>query len=320
MILRIIHLGYVEGGSMVSMMFKESQREDIKSNLVKNLLEQLQNYEEEDNQTYQVSQQDIDEIADLYQNNEEENNDNEDNTNYRNYWLEQRKGLNIESIKLTNLYNKKNKTASGTKIIKVPKGSLTTKEIKELIAQGYTIEEEDTPELPLSVKPFNTSDIKPLTPKSETIIVYADPNKAIEVVPIKPQVPSKPTTIQQPQPYVPQQNPIPQAPLTTSPKPQESIPNKPEPKTPYQPYSSTNNSNKEQQQNQQIPNGWIDSHNLERSPNGMVASCVIHYYTEEQRQQLEGAAKQELNNMLDRNSFVRQEANRSQDRGMGVTI
>lgn len=122
-----------------------------------------------------------------------------------------------------------------------------------------------------------------------------------------------------------QQDPEPQPPTVNNPtptthKPQEPIPNKPEPKTPYQPYSSANKSNKEQQQNQQIPNGWIDSHNLERSPNGMVASCVIHYYTEEQRQQLEGAAKQELNNMLDRNSFVRQETNRSQDRGMGVTI
>ena len=288
-------------------MLKQQNQQNI---LFSSLMEQLQNYEEEDNQTYQVSQQDIDEIADLFQNNEEEDNNNEDNNNYRNYWIEQRKGLNIESIKLTNLYSKQNKIVSGTKIIKVLKGSLTSKEIKELIAQGYSIEEEDTPELPLNIKPLNTNDIKPLIPKSETIIVYADPNKPIEVVPIKP------TTIQQPQPYVPQQNPTTQ----TNPKPSQPIINKPEPNTPNQSYNYANDNKKEQQQNQQIPNGWIDSHNLERLPNGMRASCVIHYYTEEQRQQLEGAAKQELNNMLDRNSFVRQEANRSQDRGAGISI
>ena len=206
------------------------------------------------------------------------------------------------------------KTANRTKIIKVLKGPLTIQQIKELKTQGYIIEEE-TLESTTEVKPLNIN--KPIIPKSETIIIYAVPNKLVEVVPTKPKVPSKPNTIQQPQHYTLQQNPTAQTPPpATNLKLQQ--PNKSEPKTTYN--SSNNENKKEQQKNQKISNGWLDNYNLERSPDGIKASCVICYYTEEQRQQLENTAQQQLDSMLNEKSFVKRESNKSRYKDIGALM
>jgi hypothetical protein len=228
--------------------------------------------------------------------------------------------LNSESEKLKSMQSPQAQQANNIingKIIRIQAGILSAAEIKRLKMLEYHIEEfKSMGSLDIGTEGMGIENV-PQIPRSIRITMFPN-SKNPPLVEILSPVEELPTnhpmdTTNPPKPIEIAEQPPKEQPIN-QPEPPEPI-NQPEPINPVKPIETPASIEQTQLQQpelgekpekQQILSGWTDSYNLETNPNMMTTSCIIHYYTEEQRSQLERAAHGQLQNMLDSNKHLGQ--------------
>jgi hypothetical protein len=280
----------------------------------------------------------ISELEDLFLEDEED-----DNENQRDKDTEQRKQnyeLQYALNKLSANYiaedlsrmkagekNINNRTIGKT--IKIQKGFLTPSEIKALRNAGFIIDEiENVSDVSLVENMRNPN----LREKANPLQTQRNDQKNIEQQQTKQQQREQQLEAMTARVGVTRHGP--DRPLVV-----ETIrPNKPQkPTMPIEVNNPINSKTPETQRPQDIQqsepskskeqttlNGWMDNHKLDVNPNSMTASCIIHYYTEEQKNALIRAADNSLNSMLDSKKHLAQYYDRKdgqqQNKGTGWNL
>jgi hypothetical protein len=243
--------------------------------------------------------------------------------------------LNCESEKLRLMQDPQGQYANSIvngRTIRIQAGILSAAEMGILRALGYHIEEFRAIEsLDMEAEGLEAANV-PLVPKSIRITMFPNSKNPPLVEMLDPaeesplDCPMDTTNLPRPvettgQP--PEEQPINPPEPVDPPEQQPVNPPNVEPITPIEPINPSEPmktlvptqveqpapkqlETDRKPEEQQIPNGWIDGHSLETTPNAMTASCVIHFYTEEQRNQLEQTAHGQLQNMLDQNKHLSQ--------------
>jgi hypothetical protein len=284
----------------ISAVFLKAPRASLMREELKNLFRNSKWYlETHENKKEDNDEQPIEHDSDSFKNNSKS--EEEKQKDYELQLIFNKISLNSESEKLKLMQNPQGQRVNNIvngKIIRIQAGILSATEIKRLKMLGYHVEE---------FKPIESLDAGNVeienisyTPKSIKITMFPNSKNPplVEILNPTGEFPLDypASTVNTPKPLKPVDQPKPLNPI----KPVEIPASTPiEQTSPKQPES-------DRPKEQQIPNGWIDSHNLETNPNMMTASCIVHYYTEEQRNQLEQVARGQLQSMLDQNTHLSQ--------------